>query len=207
MTTDHNLCEKLHSKVWALSSYQFDSLPSNLPSDGVYFCFERKENVHGGLRIARIGSHTGKGNLAARLREHITVNKDRSIFRKHIGRALLNRDRDPFLADWNVDLTTRKARDKHAHRIDFEKQNAIELRVSDYLRTAFTFAVLPMSDCAQALNFEAAAIGSVSNCPQCKASSTWLGLSSPNSHIASSGLWQIRGLWGPGLTEGQLSAL
>ena len=41
----------------------------------------------------------------------MTENKDRSIFRKNIGRAILNKNQDPFLGQWELDLTTRKAKD------------------------------------------------------------------------------------------------
>jgi hypothetical protein len=36
------------------------------------------------------------------LKEHfVNENKDRSIFRKNIGRALLNKDNDYFIEQWN----------------------------------------------------------------------------------------------------------
>jgi hypothetical protein len=46
---------------------------------------------------------------------HIFLLKTRtaSIFRKNIGRALLNRDHDPFLPTWELDRTSRLAREKH----------------------------------------------------------------------------------------------
>jgi len=207
MTEAPGLCSQLHEVIRTLPSYQFGTLPSDLPTDGVYFCFEVGELGHAAQRVTRIGSHTGKGNLAARLREHVTVNKDRSIFRKHIGRAILSRNRDPFLADWNIDLTTKRARNKHAHRIDMTKQRSIEDEVSDYLQSSISFSVLSMANSVEAIAFETAAIGTVSNCGHCMAGSEWLGLHSPNVKISRSGLWQIRGLWGTELTQQQLRML
>ncbi|MSP93707.1 MAG: hypothetical protein EXR00_00415 [Alphaproteobacteria bacterium] len=39
-----------------------------------------------------------------------TPNKDRSIFRKHVGRCLLAKSGDPLLAQWEIDLTTKASR-------------------------------------------------------------------------------------------------
>jgi hypothetical protein len=64
--------------------------------NGIYVLFERGEECHDGGRIVRVGTHTGDGQLRSRMLQHfVNENKDRSIFRKNIGRALLNRDRDP----------------------------------------------------------------------------------------------------------------
>jgi len=49
---------------------------------------------------------------------------------------------DPFLADWDLDLTTRKARQQHGERIDLEKQNEIEERVSAYIQNDFLLLLL-----------------------------------------------------------------
>ena len=76
---------------------------------GIKLLFEKGETAHGMDRIVRIGTHTGKNQLRSRLKQHfIKEDKDRSIFRKNIGRSLLNRDKDPFLEQWEIDLTSRK---------------------------------------------------------------------------------------------------
>jgi hypothetical protein len=106
-------CTKLHQVLNSLSRYTFPQLSEELPSDGVSFLFESGQEGHGGERIVHIGSHTGEGKLASRLREHVSLNKDRSIFRKHLGRAMLQRAGDPYLAIWNLDFTTKKTREDH----------------------------------------------------------------------------------------------
>lgn len=74
-----------------------------MPTDGIYVLFESGEESHGGDRIVRIGTHTGVGQLRSRLQQHfVKENKDRSVFRKNIGRCLLNRDSDPFLPEWEI---------------------------------------------------------------------------------------------------------
>jgi len=42
----------------------------------------------------------------------VNENKDRSIFRKNIGRALLNKDNDPFIEQWNKKNLAKKLK-KH----------------------------------------------------------------------------------------------
>ena len=69
---------------------------TNVPLNGIYLLYERGELGHGADRIVRVGTHTGKNQLVSRLKQHfVHENKDRSIFRKNIGRAILNRQQDP----------------------------------------------------------------------------------------------------------------
>jgi hypothetical protein len=137
------------------------------------------------------------------LREHVRLNKDRSIFRKHIGRALLQRDKDPYLAIWNLDFTTKKAREEYGYRIDKTKQAAIEDSVSAYIEGNFTVSILAASDSDAACRLEKRCIGTVSSCSHCAPSTAWLGrYAAPR--IAQSGLWQIMHLYGEGLEERDL---
>lgn len=193
-------CGRLHQVLNDLPRYSLLQLDNQVPSDGVYFMFESGEEGHEGQRIVRIGSHTGKGNLASRLREHVRLNKDRSIFRKHVGRALLQRDNDPYLAIWNLDLTARKAREEYGHRIDKTKQASIEGSVSAYIEGNFTVSILAASDSDAACRLEERCIGTVSSCPHCAPSAAWLGRHA-DPRIAQSGLWQIMHLYGKGLEE------
>jgi len=91
------------------------------------YCLKKGELAHSVDRIVRIGTHTGENQLCSRLFQHfLTENKDRSIFRKNIGRALLNKDKDLFLEKWEIDLTTRDAKKLYSDSIDFEKQKEVE---------------------------------------------------------------------------------
>jgi hypothetical protein len=84
------ICASLHKKLASLSRYAFPFHASMLPYNGIYVLFESGETGHGTDRIVRIGTHTGDGQLPSRLQQHfLDANKDRSIFRKNIGRALL----------------------------------------------------------------------------------------------------------------------
>jgi hypothetical protein len=74
------------------------------PLNGIYILFEKGETAHDTNRIVRVGTYPGDKQL--RSRQHFLVeNKDRSIFRKNIGRALLRRGQDPFLPLWELDRT------------------------------------------------------------------------------------------------------
>jgi hypothetical protein len=144
----------------------------------------------------RVGTHRGQGQLSSRLYEHfLTQNKDRSIFRKNIGRALLNKAKDPFLKQWEIDLTTKKARGKHAKHIDFDKLAKTEKRVSKYIQSNFSFVVFRVEDKDERLYLESKIVSTVSSCTECEASDKWLGSLSPKTKIRDSGLWLIQELW------------
>jgi hypothetical protein len=191
-------CTALHEVLNKMPRHYFGRLNEAVPADGVYFLFEAGETGHGGERLVRIGSHTGKSNLASRLREHVRSNKDRSIFRKHIGRALLKRDNDPYLGVWNLDLTSRKAREEFGHRLEADKQDEVEQAVSNYICKSFSIVVLPASDSTAACRLEELCIGTVSCCSRCSPSDTWLGRHA-DPRIGHSGLWQIMHLYRQGL--------
>jgi hypothetical protein len=106
-----DICAELHAALDPLPHHRFPFDAGRIPKNGLYILFEDGEQAHGTDRIVRIGTHTGKDQLPSRLKQHfIKENKDRSIFRKNIGRALLNKARDPFLAQWEIDLTTSAAK-------------------------------------------------------------------------------------------------
>jgi hypothetical protein len=154
----------------------------------------------------RVGTHTGTGQLRSRLRQHFLVeNKDCSIFRKNIGRALLNRDHDPFLPIWELDRTSRLAREKHV--IDLDHQTAIEANVSQYIQEHFTFIVFRVDEKAKRLELESKMISTVSLCDECRPSPQWLGLFSPKDKIRTSGLWLVNELYKEPLSSTDLEAL
>lgn len=59
---------------------------------------------------------------------------ERSIFRKNIGRCLLNKRKDPFLKLWEIDLTPKAARDLHGKKVDAIKKERLEKGISKYLQ-------------------------------------------------------------------------
>ncbi len=202
------ICESLHLLFNSLPKYSFPFKEENIPKNGIYILFENGELAHGTNRIVRIGTHTGKDQLRSRLLQHfINENKDRSIFRKNIGRAWLNKNKDPFLAMWELDLTTKESKEKYSSKIDFAKQKEVEKKVTKYIQKNFSFVVLDVEDRDKRLALESKIISTISLCEKCKPSNSWLGLSSPKEKIRKSGLWLVNELWKTPLSVADMNAL
>ena len=202
------ICKELHERFNKMPRYSFPFDEQKMPLNGIYVLFERGEKGHERDRVVRVGTHTGDNQLRSRLKQHfINENKDRSIFRKNIGRALLNRNNDSFLGDWELDLTTKEARDKFSSRIDFGRQREIEKKVSKYIQDNFSFVVFQAEDKKKRLELESKIISSISICDECHASSKWLGNFSPKEKIRESGLWLVNELYKTELTKEDLDLL
>jgi hypothetical protein len=87
-----------------------------IPLNGIYIMFEKDEVGHDGDRIVRIGTHTGDRQLKNRIYQHFeNENKNRSMFRKNIGRCILNKERSPYLSTWELDTTSKKNKELFSH--------------------------------------------------------------------------------------------
>ena len=105
----------------------------------------------GVARARHGGAHRGAGQLPGRLAEHFDKeNKDRSIFRKNIGRALLNRENDPFLEFWNLDLLSREMRERYQTETVRQLTVQTEMRVTDTIRSNFALVVIAVTGSASA---------------------------------------------------------
>ncbi|OZQ59284.1 hypothetical protein CA600_29880 [Paenibacillus sp. VTT E-133280] len=201
-------CTDLHRIAYGLTRHRFPFEDSVIPRNGVYILFETGEYGHGVDRIVRVGTHTGPNQLRSRLKQHfVQENKDRSIFRKNIGRCLLNKDKDPYASVWELDFTTRVAKLKNGHLIDSAYQSNIERRVSDYIQTNFSFCVLSIEDKTERLSLESRLVSTLSLCEECIPSIHWLGMSSPNEKIRRSGLWQVNELYKEPLNNQDLNRI
>lgn len=199
-------CSLIHSLAQGLERHRFPFQDARIPLNGIYLLFENGEQGHGGDRIVRIGSHTGINQLRPRLKQHFVIeNKDRSIFRKNIGRAQLNQDNSPFLAIWNRDRTSRNARRINLSRSELAFQQEIETAVSRRIQQSFSFVVIGVND--KRLDFERKLISTISHCNECAPSHKWFGKHSPISKIVKSGLWQVQGLNGTTLTSAEIETL
>ena len=206
-------CPWLHEilKKQTLFKHPFDL--SQLPQNAIYFFYEDGEKCQGSTsnqRIVRIGT-AKQENFRSRIFEHYLFDEkklifdayqpkpsDRSIFRKNIGRAILNRKGDEYLFIWDIDFTKIKNRNKYQYFRDMAKEQDIEKEISNILRTTFSFRYLILENEFQRIGpcgLENRLIGSVSNCSCCKPSSEWLGNYSPINKIRISGLWQTQHLW------------
>ena len=203
-----DICQALHQLVHLKIVYRFPFDANLLPKNGIYFLFEQGEEAHGTKRIVRVGTHTGINQLTSRLEQHfLKENKDRSIFRKNIGRALLNRDHDPFVEQWELDLTTAEAKKKYVDLIDFVKQKEIEKLVSEYIQKNLSFVVFQVDEKEKRLIWESKLISTISLCEECKPSANWLGHHSPMAKIRQSGMWNVNELYKTPLSENDLLRL
>ncbi|MFW6008313.1 MAG: hypothetical protein ACOCP8_03515 [archaeon] len=99
------------------------------------------------------------------------------------------------MEQWDLDLTSRKAREKYADKVDFERQEEIEHRVTGYIQGVFSFCVIEVPTREKRLLWESRLISTISLCDGCKPSSLWLGKYSPKKKIKDSGLWQTQELY------------
>ena len=189
------VCAELHELLTSLSRHYFPFDASRIPLNGIYVLFEDGETAHGTDLIVRVGTHNGDDRLSKRLVEHfVQENKDRSIFRKNIGRAVLNRANDPFLAQWEIDLMSREARRVYGDSVDKAKLKEVESIVSNYIRSHFSFVVVPITTYEARNLWESLFISTVAQCRECKPSVNWLGHFSTKEEIRTSGLWNVQGL-------------
>jgi hypothetical protein len=205
-------CRWLHEKICNVRLFRYPLEMGELPENAIYFFYEEGEKWgHGSdmQRIVRIGTHKD-GNFKTRISEHFLLNeskmdfdlyrpspKDRSIFRKNLGRVLLNQENDDYLSVWNIDFTLKKNREQHGHLRNIAKEKQLELEITRVLRENFAFRFIMIDDEFERMGtqgLESSLIGTVARCENCRASATWLGNRSPIAKIRSSGLWQIQHL-------------
>ena len=187
--------------------YPFDL--KNLPTDGIYFFYEKGENWgHGSVRprIVRVGT-SRDGNFRSRIDEHFLISNerskmnfdkskpaphDRSIFRKNVGRTLLQRDDQGYLNVWNRDFMSHQIKVEHGNERDVEKEKTLEMRITRILRESFEFKFIEVIGQAERMNssgLESRLIGTLAHCTKCGPSAAWLGNHSPVEKIRDSGLW------------------
>lgn len=199
------VCEKLHLLANEMPRYYFPIEKDKIYKNGIYILFEKGEKAHGVDRIVRIGTHRGDNNLYNRLKEHfINENKDRSIFRKNIGRALLNMNKDDYLDIWEIDFQERKNKEIYKDKLDLEKQKELEKQVSKYIQENLSFVIIEIPDKKERLLYESKLISTVSLCKDCYASSKWLGKYSPKDKIVESSLWLVNELYKEAFTDDEL---
>jgi len=224
-------CKWLHGKIEELPTVRFPFDLQVLPRNGIYFFYEEGEKLNHSEdlgergdaadnfkpRIVRIGTHTGQGTFRSRIAEHFLLNEskmnftianskpsDRSIFRKNIGRALLNKENDYYQKIWKIDFTNRENRINRGIIRNIEKEKQIELEITRLLREKFYFGFISFEDESRrvgTLGIESKLIGTVASCNLCKPSNDWLGKCSPVPQIKNGKLWLSQHITAPGLKE------
>ena len=119
----------------------------------------------------------------------------------------VDKTKDEFLHQWELDLTTREAKDKFVDKVDLEKQEQVEKEVTRYIQDNFSFAIIPVEDKDKRLEIESKIISSISLCPDCRPSDNWFGLFSPKEKIRESGLWLVNELYKEKLNFSELEEI
>jgi hypothetical protein len=169
-------------------------------------------------RIVRTGMHI-EGNFRSRISEHFLLNEavkmmnftisnpkpsDRSVFRKNIGRALLNKENDYYQTIWEIDFMTRENCNNYGIMRNIQKEKEIESAITKILREKFSFRFIPLKNQVMRIGrwgIEGKLIGTIASCNLCNASDNWLGRHSPIPQIRNGKLWLSQHLNSPGLTQ------
>lgn len=173
------------------------------PRQGVYFFFEDGENRTGGSpRVVRVGTHAlhpgDKATLWGRLRQHRGRiggrnpgggNHRASIFRRHVGTALIRRDHMPdgLAISWA---------DRHPVPDWESAEDRLELAVSEHIRAMpFVWLAAPTrpdgSSDRSFIERNAIALLSCAAGGPDKPSSGWLGSYAASTKVRRSGLWNV----------------
>lgn len=214
------MCSWLHIKLDSLPYIKFPFNKAMLPERGIYFFYEEGQNSdHGnGLRprIVRIGTHKNN-NFRSRISEHFLTNEsklnfnqhqpkpsNRSIFRKNIGRAILNRNKSNYLNIWEIDFTIKANKMARGSDREIKLERKLEMQITKLLREKFTFKYISLEVDSERIGsgaMEWKLISAVSSCDICMPTSDWLGKYSPKREISSGKLWLSQGLQSPSLVE------
>jgi hypothetical protein len=169
-----------------------------LPKRGVYIIFESGEKRAGSPteRVCRIGTHAIKENesttLWGRLRNHRGTrsgggNHRGSVFRKHIGSALINRSNGTISSPtWTKSDPTKEERSSEK---SLEKEVSAYIGECSLLWLAIEDAPSPKSNRAFIEEHSIALLANHSD--KDRPSKDWLGNFSPRFEIRRSGLWNV----------------
>jgi hypothetical protein len=199
LKSPESITQALYRLVAELPRHRFPVPRSLLPTDGIYLILENGEMVTVDEqmtdRIVRVGTHTADGRLARRLRGHSSGNRRASVFRTHIGAALLERANpgDNRLETWIHQRRTRMPE--------------IELTVTDYIRQSLSISCIPVPTKAERLWLERGLIALLAAYPLAQPSSTWLGHHSYHPVVRQSGLWNSQHVRAEPLSEFDLATV
>lgn len=204
----YDLMAELADRIGGSRHLIDDTVRAHLPRRGVYFFFEPGEHREDGKtpRVVRVGTHAisegSRTTLWTRLAQHRgrvggrhpgSGNHRGSIFRLHVGTAVLNRG----MGDAAAALAWGKPHRPPDDAIR-EAEHRVEQIVSDYIR-AMSFLCLPVDDPPSKVSdrkrIETNAIALLSNFgrePIDPPSPDWLGRSATHPAIQASGLWNVK---------------
>lgn len=187
MNYNVKLINRVYELLLLLPLFENKTPINQLPENGIYVFFEKGETVRleNAIenRVVRIGTHRKDNRFRNRIRQHygninsLGGNKNGSVFRKHLGGALLRKNnlQDPRLKDW---LTQ-----------DGPTFAEIEELVSSNLRNNFTFSCFSVNDEKDRLTIERGLISLFAQYPIGGPSQNWLGLYAADEKVRKSCIW------------------
>lgn len=177
---DEIVWKDLHRKLEILPKYSSPS--NNFSENGIYFFYEKGEKCHfdgsDHDRIGRVGTHRTDGAFGSRIKNHYSGNKNSSVFRKHIGSALILKHK------LNFDLNQWVKQDTPTF-------DEVELMVSKYIQDNFYFRYIIVETKQKRLELEERLIATLCNA-NLRPSDNWLGRFAYADKIKASGLWNIQ---------------
>jgi len=193
----------LERKLGGKRTLRVATARSGWPSQGIYFFFERGETRgDGSPRVVRIGTHaltqSSGTTLWGRLSQHRGNRSGRnpgggnhrgSVFRLHIGAALLRRDHAPdaLLASW-----LSKQRDPAWLAAELEHERAVSQYIGEMPLLWLSVPTRPDGSSDRGfLERNCIALVSTASGGLDHASPAWLGREAINLAIAASGLWNV----------------
>ncbi len=194
-------CARIHAAVEGLPLH---TGPRHVPFDnGLYFFFESgEESKHGPKgRIVRVGKNKKSRHLNQRLGQHFMPQKNRSVFRKYVGGALIRRS-DP----GSPCLAPEPGRG-HWERQDGAKCpvcQPVEGAVSEYFEENTSFRCVRVDESDERGHFERILIATIAQCPLCVASSQWLGRDAYSEKVQGAGLWNSHHTGGQTMSDKEL---
>ena len=157
-------------------SFPFEKFSTEIPKNGIYIIFESGEKYNDFDRIVRVGTHTGINQLRSRLNQHfVKENKNRSIFRKNIGRCLLNKENNTYLKLWELDTTSRADKEKNLGLLNSSFEKELEKKISNYIQTNLSFCVFQIDTKEDRLFWESKIVSTLAKASDIKPSDKWLG--------------------------------
>lgn|GEM_PF-628488 len=198
----YDLLNRLSSKVGGPRRLADCDSRTGWPQRGVYFFFEPGEmRPSGSPRVVRVGTHAvsagSQSTLWGRLKQHRgngkpgeapgTGNHRGSIFRRHVGTALLRAGRHPPLSSWGDGSSA-------SHEVTVLEE-PLEQAVSTYVgQMPFLWLDADDEPSAQSVRgyIERNSIGLLSHAVSIEPPSAgWLGRHAADERIRKSGLWNV----------------
>lgn len=198
----YGLMDDLSARIGGPHRLDEPRLGTRIPRDGLYFFFEPGEDrPNGRPRVVRVGTHaltrTSTATLWGRLRQHRGAlggshpgggNHRGSIFRRHVGSALITRRGEAdLLAAWLAPKPSAEVRDR---------ERAVEVEVSRYIcaMPVLWLAVPTRGDNTSDRGFlernTIALLSAVAGAGE-DASENWLGHHAVAPKVRASGLWNV----------------